>query len=122
MSADSTWTPSRAELGLLAPAEVAFMVARHQAEAYGRFHAENRCWGISSNALADYALGLRAEPEVRDFPRDTSDLAACERTYRMAPQNLRELMLPVLERYRAFVDERYPGAAEKAAAAAEVSR
>jgi hypothetical protein len=40
---------------------------------------------------------------VCDFPYDEDDLAACERTYEMAPPHLRERMTPVLEQYRAWV-------------------
>lgn len=107
-------TKSRAEQGLLAPSEVAFMVARHQARARRQFRGESRCWGISSDALADYALGLRGEPGRGEFPFDVWDLAACERTYRMAPEHLRDVMAPVLEQYRVAVEARYPGAASKA--------
>jgi hypothetical protein len=102
--------PSRAELGLLAPSEVAFMVARHQARARGSFHGSDRCWGVSSDALADYSLGLRGAPTRRDYPFDPSDLAACERTFRMAPEHLQQVMRPVLDLYRAAVEERCPGA------------
>lgn len=108
--------PSRAEQGLLAPNEVAFMVARHQARSGpGRFHSRDRCWGISSDALADYALGLRGEPTRRDYPYDPSDLAACERTFRMAPAHLQDVMRPFLDLYREAVEARYPGAVERVA-------
>lgn len=105
--------PTRAELGLLTPPEVAFMVARHQAQARGRFHATDRCWGISSDALADYALGLRGKPGEWEYPYDRADLAACERTYEMAPEHLRVLMLPILESYRAAVKARYSAEATR---------
>lgn len=91
------------------------MIARHQARNCGSLHAAGRCWGISSDALADYALDVRGEPGDWEYPHDTADLAACERTYRMAPEHLRLLMLPVLERYRAAVEQRYPGATERVA-------
>jgi hypothetical protein len=82
-------------------AEHDFVLARSEAE---RNHVYPRCWGISSNALAVYALGRGPHPDrVCDFPYDEDDLAACERTYEMAPPHLRERMTPVLEQYRAWV-------------------
>lgn len=63
----------------------------------------DRFTGVSSDALAWYAIGRRDEPKPGEYPADEQDLAACERTYEMAPEFLKERMLPVLERYRAHV-------------------
>jgi len=63
----------------------------------------DRFTGASSDALAWFAVGRRGEPKTGEYPADERDLAACERTYEMAPEFLQERMLPVLERYRAAV-------------------
>lgn len=63
----------------------------------------DRFTGISSDALAWFAIGRRDEPKPGEYPADERDLGACERTYDMAPEFLKERMLPVLERYRAHV-------------------
>lgn len=62
-----------------------------------------RRYGVSSNVMVDYALGLRGEPGVILYPADKSDLAACERTYDTAPTDLQPKMLPLLELYREHV-------------------
>jgi hypothetical protein len=71
-------------------------------------HSRERCWGISSDALAHYALGMTGAPPKGLYPHDRGDLAACERTYEMAPPRLQRIMEPVLVGYRAYVAERYP--------------
>lgn len=63
----------------------------------------DRFTGISSDALAWFAIGRRDEPKPGEYPADERDLAACERTYEMAPEFLKGRMLPVLERYRKHV-------------------
>lgn len=96
------------------PTAAEFIAAR-------RSGCQPRCTGISSDALARYALGSGPRPAVpgtptspssrswsgeetgRDFPHDEDDLGACERTYSMAPDELRERMLPVLEEFRRWV-------------------
>lgn len=88
-----------------------------------RERREPRCWGISSDALALYALGKGPRPEVpgrpdspgggswhgsqvgREYPHDESDLRACEATYAMAPESLQVVMLPVLQEFQAWVRE-----------------
>jgi len=69
--------------------------------------ARDRCWGISSDALSLYGVRGGPEPSRGQYPADRGDLAACERTYLMAPDEVRERMLPVLEKYRAYVAERW---------------
>jgi hypothetical protein len=64
-----------------------------------------RCHGISSDALARFAIG-GPEPTGWDYPYDTDDLNACERTFEMGPAHLQVRMLPVLEKYRARIVER----------------
>jgi hypothetical protein len=81
-------------------AELEFILARLEAE---RNHVYPRCWGISSNALALYAIRRGRRPARSEFPSDKDDLGACERTYEMAPPHLQERMLPVLEEFRAAV-------------------
>ena len=73
-----------------------------------RFWREERCTGLSSDALTLYALRLDEEPQQRNYPSDHGDLDACERTYQMAPADLQERMLPVLEKYRIHVAGKYP--------------
>lgn len=85
-----------------------FVAARYLADGSGANFRSTRCTGHSSDALAWFAVGMRSEPEPKDCPLDPSDLAACERTYEMAPEFLRELMAPVLARYRAAVAKSYP--------------
>lgn len=80
----------------------AFLRARWE-----RGRAHPRCTGISSDALAWYAAGA-PHPTKGDFPSDPDDLAACWRTYTMAPLRLRLRMLPVLRLYSDWVAERYP--------------
>lgn len=74
-----------------------FLIARQDAR--NRW-MEPRCWGISSDALAYYGAGKAAEPHTREYPVDAEDLAACERTYEMAPAAIKPRMLPVLDKYR----------------------
>lgn len=75
--------------------------ARRAYEQIHRFRP--RRYGVSSNALTDYALGLRPEPGIALYPLDQDDLDACERTYATAPADLQLVMLPVLEKYRSAV-------------------
>jgi uncharacterized protein YuzE len=83
-----------------------FLVARHEA---GQRRELPRCYGMSSDALAYYGAGKRGEPiEGWDYPADPDDLGACERTYDMAPEHIKQRMLPVLEKFRAHVAKRYP--------------
>ena len=85
----------------------AFLTAR----AYQRY-ARDQHWrgivrytGISSDALAEYGVRGRGKPTLNEYPADRSDLDACERTYLLAPDAVRNRMLPVLNRYRAYVAE-----------------
>lgn len=89
-----------ADYGLIRPDILAWLAWRADNR---RRHLDPRCHGISSDALADYAIGVRSEVELRDYPHDPSDLAACERTYRHAPADLQERMLPVLRAFRTAV-------------------
>lgn len=82
---------------------LSFVSRRYQSDGSGANFRPSRCTGVSSDALAWYAVGKRDEPKLSEYPADESDLAACERTYGMAPAWLQERMLPVLERYRAHV-------------------
>jgi len=66
-----------------------------------------RCTGISSDALALYGTRGGPEPRPGQYPADRGDLAACERTYLMAPDEVRERMLPILERYREHVAKQW---------------
>lgn len=85
--------------------ELEFVLSRVLAE---NAHRLPRCYGISSDALALFALGKRDEPTRAVYPMDPSDLAACQLTYNMAPTHLQPKMLPALQRMRAYVAERYP--------------
>jgi hypothetical protein len=74
---------------------VDFLLARYEAPRTAH------CTGISSDALAYYAAGGRAEPKFPgEYPYDRGDLAACEKTYDMAPAALQERMKPVLDKFR----------------------
>lgn len=93
-----------------------FLAARMAAKQSRR---EPRCWGISSDALALYGVGVGPRPTVpgrpespgcwrgdevgRHFPHDEGDLMACEITYGMAPPEARKRMLPVLEELERWV-------------------
>lgn len=70
-------------------------------------HIRPRRYGVSSNAMVDYVLGLRGEPGLILYPLDTSDLQACERAYQTAPEDLRPLLEPIMDKYRMYVDQRY---------------
>jgi hypothetical protein len=84
-------------------AELEFVGARYLHNGSGLNFTAERCCGTSSDALAWYGVGIRGEPSEDEYPRDTSDLEACERTYGMAPPEVQERMLPILERYRTKV-------------------
>lgn len=118
-----------ADAGLLAEetkaaersAEYAFLAARVVAQ---HQRTRPRCYGISSDALALYALGLVRRPQVpgtptregghswfgsecgSDYPFDLDDLAACQRTFDMAPPHLQERMRPVLDEFTGWIRER----------------
>lgn len=67
-----------------------------------------RCWGISSNALVEYVLG-GDEPICPDeYPRDDSDLTACEAAVALLPSHLREKGSAQLERFYSL-DRSRPG-------------
>lgn len=94
-----------------AEAELKFVGDRYLADGSGVRFTSGRCTGVSADALAWYAVSVRGEPVEGEYPRDPSDLAACERTLEMAPVHLRERMAPVIEKYRAAVARAYPGLA-----------
>jgi hypothetical protein len=77
-----------------------FLIARQDAR---HQWMQPRCWGVSSDALAYYGAGKKQEPKPNEYPADAGDLAACERTYDMAPEAIKPRMLPVLEKYREVV-------------------
>jgi len=79
-----------------------FYIVREESRAR---HMRPRCYGISSDALTNFALGLAGAPVNGQFPSDRGDLAACELTYGMAPNRLKAIMLPVLESYRAHISK-----------------
>jgi hypothetical protein len=85
-----------------------FVAARYLSDGSGLNFRGGRCTGVSSDALAWFAVERRDEPKPHEYPLDPSDLAACERTYEMAPEFLQERMAPVLARYRAAVAKSYP--------------
>ena len=69
-----------------------------------------RCYGRSSDCLMWLAI---AGAEPVSSPLDTSDLLACELTYRMAPAHLQPRMMPTLVAWRALVEAKYPGTATR---------
>lgn len=71
-----------------------------------------RMWGISSDALAWYAVMGGEEPTEDVYPSDPSDLAACERMYRLVPEDLKGRMVLVMAKYRNHVQGKYPGSVE----------
>lgn len=85
--------------------ELHFITERMAAE---RSRREPRCWGISSDTLALWAVRGGEEPTEYNYPSDTSDLMACVLTYRMAPKHLQERMKPVLDKFTEYVEKRYP--------------
>jgi len=78
-----------------------FVASRYLRDGVDGRRYNDRCTGISSDALAFYGIGMRREPKDHEYPADRSDLDACERTYEMAPAPVRRRMLPVLEKFRA---------------------
>lgn len=73
---------------------------------YEQAHAiQPRRYGVSSDAMVEYALGLNPEPSEARYPVDQSDLAACELAYKTAPSDLKPVMLPVLRKYQARLAE-----------------
>lgn len=93
-----------AQLAALRPEHLLFWARRAYEEIH---HIQPRRYGISSDALADHALGLRGRPGPVLYPSDLADLDACERMYATAPADLQAVMLPILEMYRAYVATRY---------------
>lgn len=75
--------------------------------------------GLSSDALVAYALGTGERPSTpgnpdgyrrwsgdergSNYPADKSDLLACVLTYESAPADLRAVMAPVMDEFRAWV-------------------
>jgi hypothetical protein len=84
---------------------VGFLSARARSRSF-RWTTGERCTGISSDALALYGLRGGPEPTLREYPADRWDLAACERTWQLAPDDVRARMLPVLEKFRQVVAKR----------------
>lgn len=80
-----------------------FLAARMEAQ---RRQEQPRCYGRSADALAYYGVGRGTKPRRHEYPVDNNDLAACVRTFEMAPAWARPRMLPVLEDYRASVAKR----------------
>lgn len=66
-------------------------------------HGKPRVTGTSSDALALVGVGAIERVPRHNFPADEDDLAACERTYEMAPPQIQARMLPMLEEYRACI-------------------
>lgn len=74
--------------------------------------------GISSRALALYALGMNPEIRRTDingglqggwnglaYPHDWGDYRRCVKTYEAAPRHLKKKMAPVMERWRNAIIE-----------------
>lgn len=74
--------------------------------------------GISSKALALYALGMN--PEIRRvdyhggleqgrnglaYPHDAGDFSRCVETYKAAPRHLKRLMKPVLDAWGQAIED-----------------
>lgn len=67
--------------------------------------AHDPTWvGLSSDAMIVAAISGRA-PKLTCWPADRSDLERCEETYRRAPADLQQLMLPILEEFRTWISE-----------------
>lgn len=103
------------DLKKLPEAWAAYYVDRQERQRTDRSFSDNRCWGISSDAMVEWALGSAPEPSVWEYPADPSDLAACQRAYDLAPGSLQLVMDPLMAKYRAHVDSRYPQATERVA-------
>lgn len=82
-----------------------FVAERYRRGGSGANFRSDRCTGISSDALAWYGVGCTPEPKRHQYPADASDLAACERTFAMAPEHVQKRMLPVMEKYRSALTE-----------------
>lgn len=84
-------------------AELRFVADRYLKDGSGANFRADRCTGVSSDAMAWFGIQMRGEPQDHEYPADESDLAACERTYEMAPPHVQARMLPVLQSYRLAV-------------------
>lgn len=78
-------------------AERDFLLARAEFAGHATFTAD-RWVGISSNALVRAAFKGEI-PDLRDYPRDQSDLEACRRTVDRLPEHLRARGQEVLSHY-----------------------
>ena len=65
--------------------------------------------GLSSHALALYALGLNDDMKPRgpymEYPRDWGDFGRCVETYNAAPKHLKRKMLPLMNLWYADLSE-----------------
>jgi hypothetical protein len=59
--------------------------------------------GLSSNAMLAQAVTGADRPT--EYPRDSADLARCEKTYELAPEHLKPRMLRTLGLFRRMVKE-----------------
>lgn len=85
---------------------VSLLARRWRAQYIDR--SEWRCWGVSSDTLALFAVGVLDDIPEMNYPADRGDLDACERTYAMASHRMQKRMQPMMQRLRAHVNVRYP--------------
>lgn len=61
--------------------------------------------GTSSNALVLAAIHETGMPPSGQWPRDKGDLGRCEETLSRAPEHLKDMMRPIVERWQRHVSE-----------------
>ena len=85
--------------------DVKFLLTRSMEAGSVTFGDSERFVGVSSNAMvrAAYEGGW---PSREEYPADMSDLAACERTFEMAPRHRRNVMEAVLMAYKKHLEEK----------------
>jgi hypothetical protein len=79
------------------PTLATWLQARHS-EAFARL-----CLSLPASSLALYGGGDHREPHITRYPSTLEELATCEATWELAPDEVRARMLPVLVKYRAHV-------------------
>ncbi len=94
-------------------AERDYLLLRASRASVITFGGAERFTGNSSNAMVAHACG-GPEPSVDSYPSDLDDLLSCRRARNLAPKHLWPRMDALYAKYAAYVEARWPGAAEEA--------
>lgn len=89
--------------------DLLFLLNRSSEAGICRF-SEDRYTGISSNALVKFAyLGIGWEPKESEYPKDKSDLRACELAFNQLPKHRRTKEVQnILNKYWSKVNRKQP--------------